>query len=324
MSKSLVTVILPVYNAMPYLPAAVDSLLGQSLSPLELLFIDDGSSDGSGAYLDSLHHPNLTVIHRSRQGVGAVRQHGLELCKTEYMALMDADDISLPDRLAAQLAFIQARPDCVMLGTQIDLLIGEITQKGLPCETRHEELVRRLMDGSGMVYPTLILRTDIVRMIGGFRLKGAGEEYDFCLRMSERGTISNLPRVLYQYRLHRNSISMTKQADLLRGSSYARTTALQRRRGLPETPFEEFAQLWEKRSFGELFSEKIKLASNMNYRLSRINFAEGRRALGVLQMAIAAGLDPVSASTHLRRIAASVIAGRRASREITVEELNGS
>ena len=96
MSKAVVTVAMPVYNAMPYLPEAVNSLFAQSLTGIDFLFIDDGSSDKSGEYLDNLRHPNLTVIHQSNKGVSAVRSHALEVCKTKFLALMDADDISLP------------------------------------------------------------------------------------------------------------------------------------------------------------------------------------------------------------------------------------
>ncbi len=318
MPRALVTVVLPVHNAGPYLPAAINSLFTQSLRELELIVIDDGSSDGSGEYLEALKHPHLTVVRQVQQGVGAARSYGLALCKTKYLALMDADDISLPDRLSTQVAFLQANPDCVMLGTQIDFLIGETIQKGLPCATRHEEIERRLSSGGGIVYPTVVVRTDIAHSVGGFRLKGAGEEYDFCLRMSERGTVSNLPRVLYQYRLHRSSISMTKKVDLLRGAAYAKKTALQRRSGLCEMSFEEFGRLWEKRGFSEMLLERVRVMSNMSYRFARINIAEGRRAVGVLQMAVAAGLDPVLAITHLRRTAASIVAARRASRELAL------
>jgi glycosyltransferase involved in cell wall biosynthesis len=326
MSKNLLTVILPVHNAMPFLPAAVQSLFTQSQKDLELLFLDDGSTDGSGEYLEALKFPGLTVIRRSQQGVGAVRNYGLERCETEYLALMDADDLSMPDRLSAQLGYLQANPECVMLGTQIDFLIGGTVQRGLPCATRHEEIQNRLMFGSGIVYPTVMLRTRIARLIGGFRLKGAGEEYDFCLRMSENGRVANLPRVLYQFRLHRHSISMTKQADLLRGSAYAKTTALQRRSGLPEISFEDFQKAWKRRGPAALLSERIRLTSNMSYRLGRINVAEGRRALGLLQMATAATLDPVVASAHLRRIASSRIAssrifGRRLVRELSLNRV---
>ncbi len=319
MPKASVTVILPVHNAMPYLPAAVHSIFAQSLSDMELLFIDDGSTDGSGEYLESLVHPALTVLRRKQQGVSAVRNLGLELCKTEYLALMDADDISLPDRLSAQLEFLQSNPGCVMLGTQIDFLIGEVTQKGLPCATRHDEIEHRLLAGGGIVYPTVMMRTDVARRVGGFRLKGAGEEYDFCLRMSECGSVANLARVLYQYRLHSSSISMTKRVELMRGSAYAKATALQRRSGLPETSFEEFSRLWEKRSVIEMLSERIRLMSNMSYRFGRINLAGGRRALGILQMAVAAGLEPVVALSHLRRIASSIFPGRNALRELAFD-----
>jgi hypothetical protein len=138
--------------------------------------------------------------------------------------------------------------------------------------------------------------------------------------MAERGTISNLARVLYQYRLHRSSISMTKQVDLLRGSAYAKITALQRRSGMPESSFEEFAQLWRKRGVAEVLTERIRLVSNMSYRLARINISEGHRALGALQMAVAAGLDPMVASAHLRRLASSMIVQWRAAGKLTLKQ----
>ena len=211
------------------------------------------------------------------------------------------------ERLFAQIAYLEANPDCVVVGTQIDFLVGNIKQRGLPCATRHEEIVQRLMTGNGVVYPTVVFRTEVARRIGGFRLNGAGEEYDFCVRMSECGAFANLPQPLYQYRLHRSSISMMKQTELRQGAAYARATAIQRRNGQPETSFEEFRKMWEKRQMTEVLLEKIRVTSNLSYRRARINFAEGRRVLGCVQMALSAGLDPLVAFAHFRRITSSTI-----------------
>lgn len=319
MTKASVSVLMPVFNAMPYLPAAIESILGQTLPSYHLLCLDDGSSDGSSEYLNGLRqHPNVSVIRRERRGVGAVRNHGLQLCRTEYLALMDADDVSMPERLSSQLEYLSANRGCVMVGTQIDFLIGSTVQEGLPAETRPEEIERRLLLGGGVVYPTLMFRTEVARSIGGFRLQGAGEEYDFCLRMSERGRVSNIARVLYQYRLHSTSISMTKQTDLLRGAAYARTTAMQRRSGVPEVSFDEFDNLWRNRGSVRRLSERIKVLSNMSYRRGRISLADGRRAQGLVQIAIAAGLDPLVAAKHVRHIA-SRFSGRSTLQQLALK-----
>jgi glycosyltransferase involved in cell wall biosynthesis len=251
--------------------------------------------------------------------VGAVRNHGLQLCKTEYVALMDADDVSMPERLTTQLEYLSANPDCVMVGSQIDFLIGSAVQEGLPVETRSEEIERRLLVGGGVVYPTLMFRAGVARSVGGFRLQGAGEEYDFCLRMSEHGRVSNVPRVLYQYRLHGTSISMTKQTDLLRGAAYARRTAMQRRSGLPEMSFEEFDVLWRNRGMAEVLVERVKVLSNLSYRRGRISLAGRKRMRGLAQMALAASLDPVMATKHLYHIAAARLLGRTPPRRLALE-----
>src|SRR5262245_44814994 len=105
-----VTVLMSVYNGMPYLTEAVDSVVGQTLKDWILLIIDDGSTDGTAAYLDSLTDPRIQVVHQENRGLAGALNHGVDLCQTEYLARLDADDVALPTRFEKQLAFLEARP----------------------------------------------------------------------------------------------------------------------------------------------------------------------------------------------------------------------
>ncbi len=113
------TVILPVYNGMPYLPKAVESILGQSFNDFTFIIVNDGSTDDSRHYLDTLRDPRIVLLNQENAGQGAARNAALQRCQSEYVAVMDQDDVSITDRLASQLSYLDAHPEVVILGTQI-------------------------------------------------------------------------------------------------------------------------------------------------------------------------------------------------------------
>src|SRR3712207_3671984 len=107
-----VTVLMAVYNGEAYLREAVDRILGQTFTDLEFLVVSDGSTDGSAEILRSYADPRLRVVENERNlKLIASLNRGLELARGEYVARMDADDVSLPDRLAKQVAYLEARPE---------------------------------------------------------------------------------------------------------------------------------------------------------------------------------------------------------------------
>src|SRR5690242_20301826 len=104
-----VTVIMAVHNAMPYLPEALRSILSQSYDHFTLIVVNDGSTDGSAEYLNRTQDTRLRVLSFPVcRGQGAARNAAAELCETEYIAFMDADDISLRDRLRKQVEYLAA------------------------------------------------------------------------------------------------------------------------------------------------------------------------------------------------------------------------
>src|SRR5688500_3733490 len=114
-----VSVIMPVYNGERFLRDAVDSILRQTYRNFELIVVDDGSTDGTSQVLDRYQDQDRRVrVHRHERngGIVAARNQGCRLAQGRFIAVMDADDISIPERLARQIAFLEANPDIVAVG----------------------------------------------------------------------------------------------------------------------------------------------------------------------------------------------------------------
>jgi len=114
-----VAVVMSVYNGMPYLPEAVDSIVNQTLKDFKFLIINDGSMDGTEDYLNRLTDQRIQVVHRPHLGRSAARSFALAMCDSEFTAIMDADDVALPCRFEAQLRFLRHHGDVGLVGTQV-------------------------------------------------------------------------------------------------------------------------------------------------------------------------------------------------------------
>ena len=116
----MISIIVPVYNVRPYLEQCICSIIGQSYRDWECILVDDGSTDGSGELCDELAHEDerLIVLHQENQGVSAARNHGLSICKGEYICFIDSDDWVAPDYLSHLLSgMTEDRVDMVVTGT---------------------------------------------------------------------------------------------------------------------------------------------------------------------------------------------------------------
>ena len=162
-----VTVVLPVWNAGDYLAAAVESIRAQTLADWELLAIDDGSTDGSRQTLEDFarRDSRIVVTSRPNRGLAATLQEGIDRARSETVALMNADDISHPDRLARQLAFLERHPTVAALGTQTRLLVDDratTTESRLPLSP---EACRRFLPVAPPLAPVVVMLTLMVREV---------------------------------------------------------------------------------------------------------------------------------------------------------------
>ena len=211
-----VSVLMPVYNAERYVRATIESLLGQTFADFELVAIDDGSTDGSAAVVRELAARDARIRFSSRENRGVVRTRNelVEQARGAYLAVNDADDLSMPDRLAKQVAYLDAHPDCVLLGSRVMIMdpysspVAETAH-----HLGHEEIEAELLAGSGwaLVQSAVMMRADAVRRIGGYR--GAehnlSEDHDIFVRLAEVGRVANLAEPLVWYRRHPTSLTHT-------------------------------------------------------------------------------------------------------------------
>ncbi len=302
------TITLPVCNGLPYLKEAVESVLSQTYADFRFLIIDDGSNDGSADYLRSLRDPRIRVIIRENRGLGNTLNQLFAESETEYVARMDADDVSAPHRIETVMAFLEHNRDLVMVGSDQAFLVGSRTLKAAPRATDQAAIRAQLMiKRPGILHPTIVVRRDAWARIGGYRLARAGEDLDFCLRLCDTGRVTNIPEVLYYYRLHATSLSNLRRRDINFGYDYAVACAIARERGEIEPDVEVYRQGWEQRSLSARFATRFVDLGQRFYRLGLFHRLEGRRLLSAAYMLGAASAQPHTAADHLFRAASRAL-----------------
>lgn len=292
-----------VYNAMPHLPAAVESILKQTCDNFVLLIVDDGSTDDSGAYLDSLDDPRIQLIHQENAGLGTALNRGIEEVRTPYVARMDADDISLPTRLEKQLAVMEANPELVMLGCALAYTVdGDRYGHAPPMPTEHKHLMAILRAGGHAIsHPTIFCRTDVLRKVGGYRISGVGQDWDLFLRMGEAGRTSNLSEVLFLMRLHPDSNAWKSADKTVRGNAYARACARCRREGRAEPDHDSFFAAWEQRPWYACLATNLRCYSDGLYRKSIVLRLSGKELSGIVCLGLATMVYPPKMFLRLKR-----------------------
>ena len=203
MSRPL-TVLLPVRNHARFLRAAVGSILGQSFQDFDLLVVDDASSDGSRELLESLGDPRLRVLRNHEPlGLPATLNRGLRETSSTWVARQDADDVSEPQRLERQLAFLGRRPDLSLLGTEGSMVDEEDRPVGLlRASIEHGTLLWGLLFDNCFVHTSVVFRRDHVLELGGYDASlSRGQDYDLWVRMAACRTVANLAELLVTRRI---------------------------------------------------------------------------------------------------------------------------
>jgi glycosyltransferase involved in cell wall biosynthesis len=266
---SEVAVLMAVHNGLPYLPAAVDSIVAQTLRDWKLVVVDDGSTDGSLDYLRGLDDSRIHVISQANQGLGLALNTGLAASDAPLVARMDADDIAHPTRLAEQVAFLRCHPDVGLLGTQIERLGARRIGSASVVATSHRSIVRDLLDGKPAIYhPTIMFRTDIARGIGGYWSKVLGEEWDFFLRMADRAALANLDRVLLSYRIHTGSLTGANMQKMRSSVAYAIDCTVRRRAGQPAVDYDTWCASRPRGPLWRRLADQAEMYARCQYRIA--------------------------------------------------------
>jgi glycosyltransferase involved in cell wall biosynthesis len=229
----LVTVVICVYNAGDFLRPAVKSILNQTYTNIELLIVDDGSTDGCLSTIQDLRDPRIRILHQENRGKPAAMNHALSELRGEFYAIQDADDLSFPQRIEKQLQCMREHPDIAAVFCGFELILNG-RHIAPTCAAKDSARCRRDIEEMSMPAhdPTAMYRVTMVRDVRYDESLRIGEGYDYILRVGERFPMRVLGECLYSYRI--NWEALTKQDPILR-QRLLRDAVIKvfERRGLP-------------------------------------------------------------------------------------------
>jgi glycosyltransferase involved in cell wall biosynthesis len=304
-----ITVSINAYNGMPYLIEAVESIQKQTLQDFVLFIVNDGSTDGTTDYLNSLKDARIRVLDQENRGTAASSNRAIAECQTEYLVRMDADDISLPCRLECLLKFMDANPEVGMAGSQAAWFSEHGIGKSLKLPTTHDEIWHALMNGyHAMVHATLIMRTDVIRRVGGYwQYRQYDDDTDMMLRMGETAKLANIDKVLYHYRILPASLSGANLQRVRFSYDYSIELARRRASGLDLITPEAFAASLRSRPWWVRLRDAVELHGRVQYRMAVQEIFNEKPMFGRLRLGWASICAPRLTYQRLLRIMRPVI-----------------
>ena len=214
-----ISVIMPVYNSEVYLKEAIESILNQTFKDFEFIIINDGSSDNSLRIISGFEDERIILINQKNKGLIASLNKGLEIAKGEFIARMDSDDISLPERFEKQLKFMKRENIDICGGNFISINNNGIPSKLYSTPRTHELCTLSLLSKVPFAHPTVIIRKDFLKKYdlkyGQSNIKKA-EDLDFWMRIHDKGgKFSNVDDTILKYRVLNNSLSRVNNYKIL-------------------------------------------------------------------------------------------------------------
>jgi glycosyltransferase involved in cell wall biosynthesis len=206
-----VSVVLSVRNGGADLPKAVKSILAQTFTNFELIAIDNGSTDGTRSYLDSITDLRVRVFHQDDRGLAAALNRGISLARGRYIARQDHDDLADPSRLAKQVAFLDAHPQHALVGTRAEIWIRDTPSGRFHDHPAVDEILQFvLLFNNPFVHSSVMMRKLALDHVGGYTTDPARqppEDYELWSRIARHHRVANLPERLTVYREVPSSMS---------------------------------------------------------------------------------------------------------------------
>lgn len=205
-----ISVLLPVYNAKAFIAESIQSILDQTEPDFELLIVDDCSTDGSIEIIDSFKDPRI-IFHKKKRNSGYTESlnWAIDQAKGEYIARMDADDVSLPNRFEKQLKFLMFNPDISICGTDAFVRGGNLI---FNYPQTPKAIFANLLMGNSLIHPSIFGRSEIFKKFKYDRSKEPAEDYDLFTRLViENKRLANIPEKLLIYRLHSEQTSEVRK-----------------------------------------------------------------------------------------------------------------
>ena len=213
MKESLITVIIPTYNRAYCIKKSIDSVLSQTYENIELIIVNDGSTDNTDDVVGSYSDSRIRYIKfEKNEGVSKARNEGIKLAEGEYIAFHDSDDVCHSDRLEKQLRLMEKIPECQLVFCKYraysDIVVDVPQEDEYDLSDSKYGLLDILLRGNKIGTPTMFVRKSVFATVGMFdtNLK-TQEDWDLAMRIAKQGTIRFLPEVLVDVYKSNNSVN---------------------------------------------------------------------------------------------------------------------
>jgi len=214
----LVSVLMTTWNGAEFIGASVASILAQSFSEFELIVVDDGSTDATAQVLAGIGDRRLRVLHQAvNGGVVAARNAGFAAARGQYLAVLDHDDLSHPERLARQMAYLDAHPGVVLVATEVEIEAAGRRRAPDHVVGGEPALMRWLLHvDNPLTWSSVMFRADAVRGLGAFVRPEfeLADDFDLYHRLLRVGEIARLEQVLTVYRWHARNTTYGREGAL--------------------------------------------------------------------------------------------------------------
>ncbi|BBN82631.1 glycosyl transferase [Pseudoalteromonas sp. A25] len=231
--KDLVTVFIPVFNAERYLEKAIESVLNQTYENLDILIINDGSTDSSSEIISKYSEVDSRIrfISRENKGICYTRNQGVKNCKGKYLALLDADDICMPQRIEKQVEFLKNNPSISVVGSSVYVIDKDDNILGVnKVKTKGEYIKASMITGSQIVNPSAMFNFEMVKQDLVYEKNyDSAEDLQLWLELYLKGhRFANLPDKLIKYRSTSTSLSHIMNEEKINMSARLIQSALYR------------------------------------------------------------------------------------------------
>jgi len=201
MKSPKISVIMSVYNGEKYLREAINSILNQTFKNFEFIIVNDGSTDSSLDIIKSYNDARIVVIDQKNTGQGIGRNIAIKHSNGEYIAILDADDISMPDRLQLQYDFLEKHPECVAIGSNAEIIDKDGNYVYTSNQALSWEEIKNNLPSMPFFHSSTMYRKAAFEKVGGYPEIYRIEDIVYFNKLAKIGELCNLPDVLIKYRL---------------------------------------------------------------------------------------------------------------------------
>ena len=259
-----ISMIMPVYNSERYVSIAIESILTQTFQDFEFIIVNDGSTDSSLEVIQrfQVKDSRIRILDLPHQGITKSLNSAIRIAQGKYIARMDADDISMPERLEKQYHYMEAHPEIAVCGSGALIIDedGDVIRKDRVVCT-HENIEKRHLSGKcSLKHSSVIIRASILRKVNGYNEElPYAQDFDLWFRIGEIGKLVNLPNALIKFRRNPNSVSYLKKREQWESVCKAIDNASVRRGVTIQRP------AFKENSHREFFKPRLYLESTFYY-----------------------------------------------------------